>query len=400
LRRRGETNRATEVLVSALATASDAGIDRVAGESLRQLGMIDYRAGRLSSAEEHFRQSLALAERVGDRRGAGWAFQHLAWSSTTRGDYEKAEQMLRQAADVFAALDDDGGLSWCAGTEAFVRLLQGRYRQARNLAATLLPVGRAVGDRWGIAACLTIDGFAAAELGDLALSLQESTTAYDDFTALGDTWGQSMALIARGAGLRGAARHDEAIETLRRAVETSMTAGQPLTQALANSVLGYCLLDVGDVAAAGAAAQQAIASVDQLDLRPAALIGLRVLSAQVLRAQGRLDEALEMLREAELSRDEPSLLFPRRQALAHLAGALLDAGRTADASRTIQEAFTVPAEDVRSRTIALRVLANCLAAAGDRPAAEQAARQAMALSGSTEMSSELEASERVLKSLR
>jgi class 3 adenylate cyclase/predicted ATPase len=400
LRRRGDTNRATEVLVSALATASDAGFDRVTGEALRQLGMIDYRAGRLNAAEEHFRQSLALAERVGDRRGSGWAFQHLAWSSTTRGDYEKAEQMLRQAADVFAALDDDGGLSWCAGTESFVRLLQGRYRQARNLTATLLPVGRAVGDRWGIAACLTINGFAAAELGDVTTSLQESSTAYDDFTELGDTWGQSMALIAQGAGLRGAARHDEAIDTLRRAVETSVAAGQPLTCALANSVLGYCLLDVGQVDAADAAAQQAMASVDHLDLRPSALIGLRVLSAQVLRARGQIDEALPLLREVALSRDETSLLFPRRQALAHLAGALLEAGSLPEAMAAIQDAFTVPAEDVRSRTIALRVLAHCLAAAGDRPAAEQAARQAMALAGSTELASELEASERVLKSLR
>ena len=400
LRRRGETNRATEVLVSALATASDAGIDRVTGESLRQLGMIDYRAGRLTAAEEHFRQSLALAERVGDRRGAGWAFQHLAWSSTTRGDYEKAEQMLLRAADVFAALDDDGGLSWCAGTEAFVRLLQGRHRQARSLAATLLPVGRAVGDRWGVAACLTIDGFAAAELGDLTMSLEESSTAYDEFTDLGDTWGQSMSLIARGAALRGASRQAEAIETLRQAVTTSVTVGQPLTQALASSLLGYCLLDVGDIDAAQAAADDAISSVQHLDLRPAALIGLRVLSAQVLRAKGQLDEALSILREAELSRGEPSLLFPRRQALAHLAGALLDAGRVDEALATIQEGFAVVAEDVRSRTVALRVLAHCLAAAGDRPAAEHAARQAMALAGSTELSSELEASERVLKSLR
>src|SRR5213078_4132858 len=136
-------------------TSGAAGSDRVAGEALRQLGIIDFRTGRLSAAEVRFADALALAERVGDRRGAGWALQHLAWSATTRGDYALAEQMLTQAADVFTALDDDGGLSWCAGTEAFVRLLQGRLRQARNLAQGLLPLGRAMGDRWGTAACLT-----------------------------------------------------------------------------------------------------------------------------------------------------------------------------------------------------------------------------------------------------
>src|SRR5204863_302962 len=78
---------AIQVLVSALAAASDAGVDRVTGEALRQLGLIDYLIGRLSSAETRFREALALADRVGDRRGAGWALQHLAWSATTRGDY-------------------------------------------------------------------------------------------------------------------------------------------------------------------------------------------------------------------------------------------------------------------------------------------------------------------------
>src|SRR5205085_7867390 len=110
-------------LVSALAAASDAGVDRVTAEALRQLGMIDYRNGRLTAAEGRYREALALAQRVGDRRGSGWALQHLAWSATTRGDYALADRTLVEAAEVFNSLDDDGGLSWCAGTEAFVRPL-------------------------------------------------------------------------------------------------------------------------------------------------------------------------------------------------------------------------------------------------------------------------------------
>jgi len=398
-RRRGETKAAVEALVSALAAAGDSGSDRVAGEALRQLGIIDFRTGKLSAAEVRFADALALAERVGDRRGAGWALQHLAWSATTRGDYALAEQMLARAAEGFTALDDEGGLSWSIGTEAFVRLLQGRLRSARHLAGELLPLGRARGDRWGTAACLTIDGFAAAELGDISVAINATTEALSEFRELNDTWGESMALAAQGAALRGAARHDEATEVLTRAVAIAAAAPHPITGAIALGVLGYCRLDVGDVGGAAAAAQQAGSTLAGMELEPAALVGLNVLVAQTLRARGQVDDALPLLREAQSCRDG-SLLFPRRQALAHLAGALIETGRAAEALAVLTEAFTVPAEDVRSRVVALRVLAQCLARCGDQPAAEFASRQAVALSRSTEMRSELPVSESALRSLR
>jgi tetratricopeptide (TPR) repeat protein len=398
LRRRGDEARAREALVTALAAASDSGHDRVTGEALRQLGMIDFLGGRLSAAEERFEQALALAERVGDRRGAGWALQHLAWNATTRGDYGQAEARLAAAADVFAGLDDDDGLSWCAGTEAFVRLLQGRLAEARELAQGLMPLGRALGDAWGTAACMIIDGFAAAELGYITAALEEASAAYDEFEALGDTWGQCMASLASAAALRGQGRQRKAIRRLEQAIELAEKARHPLPAALATVNIGYCRLDLGDASAAEAAAREALSRSQGLDLRPGALVSLRVLLAQALRARGETTEAVELLREAQVVSDA-SLAFPRRQALAHLAGGLLELGEIAEALRVAHEALAQPAQDVRSRVVALRVLSNCLLAVGDLPAARFAVRQAIALSGATEMRGELAASQKALAAL-
>ena len=58
-----------------------------------------------------------------------------------------------------------------------------------------------------------------------------------------------------------------------------------------------------------------------------------------------------------------------------------------------------PAQDLRSRIVTLRVLGTCLAAAGDLPAARFAVRQALALSGATEMRGELAASQKALAAL-
>ena len=398
-RRRGDVTAATRSLVSALAAASDAGVDRVTAEALRQLGMIDYRNGRFAAAEGRFREALALAQRVGDRRGAGWALQHLAWSATTRGDYPLAERTLTEAAEVFHSLDDDGGLSWCAGTEAFVRLLQGRFTAARGLARGLLVIGQAMGDRWGTAACLTIDGFAAAELGSVASAVEETTAAYEMFTELGDTWGQTLALAAKGAALRAANEHADATECLQQAVRISAESGQRPTGVLALGVLGYCRLDVGDLDAAEDAARRGLEAVAGLDLKPAARIGPQVLLAQVLRARGDLVEALRLLHEADAEQEAGSLVFPRRQALAHLAGALLESGEVARALDAVHRAMSVPAEDVRSRVVTLRVLAQCLARAGDEPAAAFAARQAYVVATMTQMRSEVAATARLRDAL-
>ena len=398
-RRRGDVAGATRALVSALAAASEAGVDRVTSEALRQLGMIDYRLGRLTAAEGRFREALALAQRVGDRRGAGWALQHLAWSATTRADYALAEMMLAEAAEVFASLDDEDGLSWCAGTEAFVRLLQGRLSASRDLARGLLAIGQAMGDEWGTAACLTIDGYAAAELGWVTTALDEASAAQEIFREVNDTWGISLAMVAQGAALRADGRLEDAVKVLQEAVRISIESGQPASGALALGVLGYCCLDLGDLDGAERTAREAIAVVTGLELRPPALIGPRVLLAQVLRARGELESALALLREAAEVQEEGSLVFPRRQALAHLAGALLESGKAGEALAAAQRALGVPAEDIRSRVVALRVLAQCLARCGDAPAALYAARQAKALAESTEMRSERAATDRLLRDL-
>jgi tetratricopeptide (TPR) repeat protein len=129
------------------------------------------------------------------------------------------------------------------------------------------------------------------------------------------------------------------------------------------------------------------------------LTAVKVLLAQALRQRGEIKAAVELLREAQVVEDT-SLAFPRRQALAHLAGGLLELGETAEALEVANQALTVPAQDLRSRIVALRVLGNCLAAVGDKPAARTAYTQAVALSRATEARGELPASERALSALK
>ena len=267
-RKRGDVPGARKAFVSGLAAASSAGVDRLGGEALRQLGLLDYFEGRLRGAEDHFQEAHALAVQVGDERGAGWALQHLAWSATTRGDYALAATTLERAAEVFSSLEDAGGLSWVAGTEGFVRLLEGRFREARDLAGSLLPFGEQSGDRWGVAALLTIDSLAATELGDVLVGADEAERARVRFSDVGDVWGQSLALIAAGVSARGADLPDRAVTFLDTAVALSEQGQHPLTGALALVALGYAHLDRGDLDAAEGCVWKVGATLAGLDLEP------------------------------------------------------------------------------------------------------------------------------------
>jgi class 3 adenylate cyclase/tetratricopeptide (TPR) repeat protein len=389
-RKRGDLAGARTAFVGALAAASDRGDERLVGEALRDLGLLDYFEGRLQSAEEHFEEARALAQRVGDSRGIGWALQHLAWSATTRGDYARADAALEQATALFARAEDEGGLTWVAGTEGFVRLLQGRYGEARELAATVLPLGEQHGDRWGVAAALTIDAMAAAELGDVLVGGDEAERARARFAETGDAWGQALALVAAGASARGAGLPERAAAFLSQAVQLSELGQHPLTAALALVALGYAHLDQGDLDGAESCVWRVVAALGGVDLEPNAALGARVLLAQVLRRRGQVEEALAELEAALAAAGEsPGLLFPQRQALAHRAGMLLELGRVDEALAGARAAVATPAEDVRSEVLALRALGTALVAAGEAAEGRQTLQRALAVARSTAQTAEI-----------
>lgn len=397
-RKSGDLAGARESFGAALANATTRGDERLVGEALRHLGLLDYLEGRLRDAEGRFEEAREIATRAGDLRGVGWALQHLAWSATTRGDYDRATAALEESEELFVNLEDTGGLTWVAGTEAFVRMLQGRFEEARAIASAVLPLGEQKGERWGVAAMLTIDAMAAAELGDVLVGADEAERARARFAEAGDAWGQSLALVAAGANARGAGMPDRAVAFLSQAVELSERGQHPVTAALALVALGYAHLDRGDLDGAEQCVWRTVQMLQGIDLEPAAVLGPRVLLAQVLRHRGQLTEALDELDSAlSAAGDEPGLIFPRRQALAHRAGVLLELHRVDEALATARDAVASPAEDVRSEVLALRALGSAQRAAGDPEAAQVSLERALEIARSTGQVAEIRATEALLR---
>jgi class 3 adenylate cyclase/tetratricopeptide (TPR) repeat protein len=400
--RAAESGRSAEVPTAArlLAGAPDPERDRLETEALRRLGMLDHLTGRLLHAEQRFTEAYERAVRAGDAPGQGWALQHLAWAATSRGDLAGAEDALGRASALFDAYADVPGRSWVRGTEAFVRMIEGRLSEAREAAQTFLPFGERAGDTWAVAVLRAVAAFAAAEVGELAHADDEARRALVALDVTGDDWARSLALVVRGVVARGLAQPGRAIDLLNEADRVGERSSNPLTAAMARTIRGFSRLDGGDGAGAEADARETLAGLASLELDDAAKVGPLVLLAEARRAQGDLAGALPLLAGVvENSGSGPALVFPRRQALAHYATALVEVGRVAEAAAWARKAQDVPAEDVRSRVVALRALATALAASGESAAALEAAERAVHASTATEQVSERAACDALFRSL-
>ncbi len=391
----GDSARAVGAWREALAVAEEAGLAHARTEALRMLGMADYLAGRLERATERFAEAYELAAGVGDARGQAWSLHNLAWVATARGDFMAADVALGRAARLFAEQHDRYGRAWLRGTTAFSRLLAGRLHEARRLAYLFLPFGERVGEVWAVGTLRAVAAFAAAELGDLTEADELARSAYRHFAGIDDSWGRGFALVVRGAVARGTGNRAHAADLLDDAAVHCRHSGHPLLLGMVRTLRGLVALESGDPELARRQAEAVLSAAEPPGLLEPARVGPVVLLAYAHLASGEVDRALALLEPVAAEPEAPSLLFPRRQAVAAYAEALLAAGRVPEAVTWARRAEQVPAEDVRSRVVSARVLARALAAAGELDEARRTAERAVSLAYRTQQVSERRAAEAV-----
>jgi class 3 adenylate cyclase/tetratricopeptide (TPR) repeat protein len=391
----GDPDRAYTTWLDALDAATVADRPGERAEAMRRLGMGDYLAGRLAEAGTRFTAAYQVALSAGDRRSQAWSLQNLAWVTTTRGDFAGADAALARAARSFAELADPVGRAWLRGTTAFVRMLAGRLTEARRLAQVFLPFGERVGEAWAVGTLRAVEAYAAAELGELTEADREARRAYREFAAADDDWGRGLALVVRGVVARGLGEATHAIDLLTDALAYGEKTHHPLLIGMARTIRGFVRCEQGDAGGAEADARAVLAVVEPHDVLESAQVGPRVLLGLARQSAGDLPAAIHLLAPVAEAVQAPALLFPRRQAVACYAGALLEAGHTAEALGWARRAAAVSSEDVRSRVYAGRVLARALARAGDAGEAAAVAAEAVREAYATQQASERDAADRV-----
>jgi tetratricopeptide (TPR) repeat protein len=256
-----------------------------------------------------------------------------------------------------------------------------------------------VGEQWAGGTLRAVEAFAAAELGDLADADQKARRAYRDFAIAADDWGRGLALVVRGAIARGLAELDHANDLLTDALGYGEKTSLPLLIGMARTIRGFVSLERGDPAAARGDAEAVLRVVEPHNLAEPASLGPRVLLAASMLAARDPAGAADLLEPMAAQADKAALLFPRRQGVALYAGALRALGRADEALSCARHAVELPGEDVRSRVIALRELACCLAAVGAMDEARVVAVEAVAVAYGSQQVSERAAADLLLASL-
>jgi len=384
----GDGEAAYHLWAEALSTAAQADLPAERAEALRRLGMADFVKGRLADASSRFAGAYQIAVSAGDLKSQAWSLQDLAWVTTTRGDFAGADAALGHAARLFAQTKDPVGRAWLRGTTAFARLLAGRLIEAQRLARVFLPFGERAGEAWAVGTLRAVAAFAAAELGELGEADREARRAYRDFAAARDSWGCGFALVSRGVVARGLAEYGHAEDLLTEALAEGEKVAHPLLVGMAGTVRGFVALDRGDPEAAELDARSVLTMVSPYGVLDPARIGPRSLLAAARLASGDAPMAVRLLAPVAADPFAPSMLYPRRAAIAVYAEALLALERFDEALAAAELAESVPAVDIRSQVRSALALAKCLAAVGRSPEAAEVQARASMLAHSTQQVSE------------
>ncbi len=243
--------------------------------------------GDLDGALQLYQQSLAIKEQLGDLQGKAATLHNMAVIATTRGDLDGALQLYQQSLAIQEQLGNRQGKAATLSQMANVYWERREFDQAQKLVEQAIAIGKQLGDVERVA-------FDTTKLGQLAQARGDRETALARYR-------EGLALFERLGMPRETAQVREMIAELEKPDRSprpvGFEQGDPLAQAIAQA---RAAAERGDIAAAIAAQEQAVARARQRGESKDALVTLSVLlynlGGYYARAE-RFDDAVRALQE-------------------------------------------------------------------------------------------------------
>jgi tetratricopeptide (TPR) repeat protein len=340
----GEYRRAIDLYTQALDIFRDIGDRQSEGNQLGGLGDCYAGLGEYRRAIDLYTQAREIARDISDRQGEGNQLGGLGNCYLSLGEYRRSIDLYTQALDIFRDVGDRQGEGNQLGGLGDCYLSLGEYRRAIDLYTQALDIFRDVGVRQG-------EGLLLGGLGDCYLSLGEYRRAIDLYTQALDIdrdidyrHGEAIALAHLGQAWLGSGDAQQAVTVLGQAMDVADATGGIEPAAEARSWLARAQLQLGDPAAALAAA----AGGRELPY-PVGEPALRLLEGVALLALDRADESVRSFSDAlaaadallALAASNVAALQARALALSGLAVAAGDPARAAEAVEAFGRADAV-----------------------------------------------------------
>ena len=212
--------------------------------ALQMLGLVAVTQGNYTEARSLLEESLALSRALGDTWSMAYALADLSNTVRIQGEYARARSYAQEAALLFKDLGDKRGNAYGPRRLAEVLFDEGNLTRARPLVEESLTLFRELEDKEGVAFSLDLLGRIHLRQGNSAQARICAEESLAFFKSIGSRRGcvQPLTLLARVATLQG----DNA--AARALYEEGLAIAGEVN---ARGFLAFCLVGLGEVAAAG-----------------------------------------------------------------------------------------------------------------------------------------------------
>lgn len=279
----GDTDRALAAANEALEIRRSNADVRGEAVSLITLGTIELARGKLEAAEDLFLSAREIRESIGDRAGVMQVYNALGVVAFERGDNERAEACWRAALQEARKMADRHTQSFLLNNLGEVLMTAGRMDEAHEHLREARELAHSLKNRRAMAEIERNLGLNALRKGD-----DQAERILMRALALAEEYGslEAIALAHRAIGqLRAQILFDDKGEVSRRAEESFLASidtfrdiGNEKEAARSLALLGYHLIERGDVETA------------KERLREARAIMRRIGLAQLAKVEATLDE--------------------------------------------------------------------------------------------------------------
>ncbi len=301
LQAQGRNREALAVALRAIEAGRLAGSTSALGDAENMLAAALAILGK-PGAIEHWGNALRHFEESGDLPGQAMVLSNLGAGEYWEGRWSEALELYRRAQEASERLGDPVVSAQSKMNIAEVLVDQGSLQEAESLLRETSRVWRATGDDYLLGFCLTQLGRIAAMTGRTGDAVEQFEQARETYRSTGAP-GQILEVDARevesrllaGEGAWALGRCREIIASLE--VEGGVNVLAPLLDRL----LGYALLQTGDIDGAADAFERGIASARERGAEHDAALSMQGL-ARIARMRGEPAPELEVEAGASLER--------------------------------------------------------------------------------------------------
>ncbi|GAB4288912.1 MAG: adenylate/guanylate cyclase domain-containing protein [Myxococcota bacterium] len=277
-----------------------------------------YLSGDLDFALIHGREALKMSEENGDEAGKALALHRIGLTLFRQGKLDEARKSLTEALTLRKKIGDRGGQSASLNTLGNILLRAGMMDDARERYEESLVICREIGDRLGIAACLNNLGYLASVHNDYKKAVGYLSEALATKREIGDRRGQVAATVNLAEAYFQLGKVKEALEFGEEAKRISEEINFVTGIVEGGFLIGKCLALNKQFPKAHKEIKTAIETAESANLTEEVFMG-RLALADVLKIEGKGEEAEKMAREVYEASREKNIQSVAKEALKRLS---------------------------------------------------------------------------------